>query len=104
MERGDFSEDLPAHAGPQRKAYLRMGLFLAHPSFLLITAPDRAIWYRIQPLGPDRMKLLTTLLLPSAVVAQENFAQLVGQDRQIDGGFSPRGPGGVHLAVQRFRR
>src|SRR5258707_958406 len=57
MERGDFSEDLPPMPGLSEKLTFEWGLFLAHPSFLLITAPDRAIWYRIQPLGPDRMKL-----------------------------------------------
>jgi hypothetical protein len=51
-------------------------LFLIHPTFLLATAPDRVIWYRLQPLGPDRLKLVTTILVPAETAARENFPQL----------------------------
>ena len=51
-------------------------MYLIHPTFLLATAPDRVIWYRLQPLGPDRLKLITTTLVSPGTVARENFETL----------------------------
>jgi hypothetical protein len=51
-------------------------LFLIHPTMLLATTPDRIIWYRLQPLGPDRLKLLTTTLVPASVTALPRFPEL----------------------------
>jgi phenylpropionate dioxygenase-like ring-hydroxylating dioxygenase large terminal subunit len=74
--RGDFSEDLPPLPGLEGDQALEWGLFLISPTFLLATAPDRVIWYRLQPLGPGRLRLLTTVLVPREVVARENFPRL----------------------------
>jgi phenylpropionate dioxygenase-like ring-hydroxylating dioxygenase large terminal subunit len=49
------------------------GLFLAFPHFLAFVQPDRVIWYRVEPLGPDRMKLLTTMLVPKSTAARGDF-------------------------------
>jgi phenylpropionate dioxygenase-like ring-hydroxylating dioxygenase large terminal subunit len=75
-ERGDFSAELPPLAGLSKTQKSEWGLFLAHPTFLLATAPDRVIWYRLQPLGPERLKLTTTTLLAPEVVERENFETL----------------------------
>lgn len=75
-QRGDFADDLPPVPGIGDVQRSEWGLFLIHPTFLLATAPDRIIWYRLQPLGPNRLKLLTTTLVPAEVVARENFAHL----------------------------
>jgi phenylpropionate dioxygenase-like ring-hydroxylating dioxygenase large terminal subunit len=75
-QRGDFSEDLPPLPNLSETKKSEWGLFLIHPTFLLATAPDRVIWYRLQPLGPDRLKLTTTTLLAPEVVARENFETL----------------------------
>ncbi|HTQ30271.1 MAG TPA: SRPBCC family protein [Opitutaceae bacterium] len=75
-QRGDFSADPPPVPGLSEQQKTEWGLFLAHPTFLLATAPDRVIWYRLQPLGPDRLKLLTTTLVPPDFVARENFSLL----------------------------
>ena len=72
-ERGDFGENLPPLPGLSEQQLSEWGLFLVHPSFLLATAPDRVIWYRLQPLGPDRLKLLTTVLVPKATAAAPGF-------------------------------
>ncbi len=74
--RGDFSQDLPPLPGLAGDAALEWGLFLISPTFLLATAPDRVIWYRLQPLGPGRLRLLTTVLVPCEVMARENFPRL----------------------------
>ncbi|HZP58715.1 MAG TPA: SRPBCC family protein, partial [Opitutaceae bacterium] len=66
----------PPVPGLSEQQKTEWGLFLAHPTFLLATAPDRVIWYRLQPLGPDRLKLLTTTLVPPDLAARENFPLL----------------------------
>jgi hypothetical protein len=40
------------------------------------------IWYRLQPLGPNRLKLLTTTLVPRDVAARENFSAL--REKAVD--------------------
>lgn len=74
--RGDFSQDLPPLPGLTADQLSEWGLVLGPPTFLLATAPDRVIWYRLQPLGPDRLRLLTTVLVPAPVAAREDFARL----------------------------
>jgi phenylpropionate dioxygenase-like ring-hydroxylating dioxygenase large terminal subunit len=74
--RGDFSTAMPPLPGLSDRQKSEWGLFLAPPTFLLATAPDRVIWYRLQPLGPDRLKLMTTTLVAPEVLARENFEVL----------------------------
>ncbi len=73
---GDFSNAMPPLPGLNDIQKSEWGLFLIHPTFLLATAPDRVIWYRLQPLGPDRLKLTTTTLVAPGVVERENFQAL----------------------------
>jgi phenylpropionate dioxygenase-like ring-hydroxylating dioxygenase large terminal subunit len=73
---GDFSSALPPLPGLSEAQKSEWGLFLVHPTFLLATAPDRVIWYRLQPLGPDRLKLLTTALVAPEAMTLPNFEQL----------------------------
>ncbi len=74
--RGDFSADPPPFAALSEEKKSEWGLFLIPPTFLLATAPDRVIWYRLEPAGPDRLTLLTTVLVAPEVAARENFPQL----------------------------
>ncbi|HEY8899020.1 MAG TPA: aromatic ring-hydroxylating dioxygenase subunit alpha [Chthoniobacterales bacterium] len=53
------------------------GLFLVFPHFLIFTLPDRIVWYRIVPLGPGRLKLLTTMLVPKTTAARPDFDTLL---------------------------
>jgi len=75
-EKGDFSEELPPVPGTNAQQRTEWGLFLAHPTFLLATAPDRVIWYRLQPIGPNRLKLLTTAMVSPEVAARPDFERL----------------------------
>jgi len=74
--KGDFSCALPPLPGLSGAQKSEWGLFLIHPTFLLATAPDRVIWYRLQPLGPDRLKLTTTTLIAPEVMGLPNYEQL----------------------------
>jgi phenylpropionate dioxygenase-like ring-hydroxylating dioxygenase large terminal subunit len=38
-------------------------VYVGYPTFLLFAAPDRVFWYRVLPDGPQRVKLLTTLMV-----------------------------------------
>ena len=71
--RGDFSEKLPPLPGLSDEENNEWGLYLIHPTFLLATAPDRVIWYRLQPIGPDRLKLTTTTLVSAETTVMEHF-------------------------------
>lgn len=53
------------------------GLFLVFPHFLAFTLPDRIVWYRVVPLGPGRIKLLTTMLVPKETAARPDFEALL---------------------------
>ena len=77
--RGDFSSALPPLPGLNREQKSEWGLFLAPPTFLLAAAPDRVIWYRLQPLGPDRLKLLTTALLAPEAMELPEYPALQSQ-------------------------
>jgi phenylpropionate dioxygenase-like ring-hydroxylating dioxygenase large terminal subunit len=81
-EKGDFSAGLPPLPGLDAEQKSEWGLFLIAPTFLLATAPDRVIWYRLQPLGPDRLKLLTTTLVAPEALALTNFEVLRAQAAQ----------------------
>ncbi len=76
-ERGDFSGELPPVPGLSDLQKSEWGLYLIHPTFLLATAPDRLIWYRLQPLGPNRLKLLTTVMVPRSAAEREGFAPVM---------------------------
>lgn len=53
-------------------------VYVGYPTFLLFAAPDRLFWYRVLPEGPQRLKLLTTLMvLPQA-------KQMPNYQRQLD--------------------
>jgi phenylpropionate dioxygenase-like ring-hydroxylating dioxygenase large terminal subunit len=75
--------DLPPIAGLSEVQKSEWGLFLLHPTGLLATAPDRVIWYRLQPLGPARLKLLTTTLVAPEVLAHASFPTLRARAAQV---------------------
>lgn len=60
--KGAADLGFPVLQGLREEQKKEWALFLIHPSMLLATTEDRVIWYRIQPLGPDRITLLTTTL------------------------------------------
>jgi phenylpropionate dioxygenase-like ring-hydroxylating dioxygenase large terminal subunit len=59
------------------------GLFMAFPAFLTFTLPDRLVWYRLQPIGPHRMKLLTTVLVPETTTTHSNFEEMLERETKM---------------------
>ncbi|MGH8047702.1 MAG: aromatic ring-hydroxylating oxygenase subunit alpha [Chthoniobacterales bacterium] len=56
------------------------GLFLIHPCFLAFVLPDRLVWYRIEPRGPDNLRLLTTMLVPRGTARRDDFASALERE------------------------
>jgi hypothetical protein len=44
---------------------------------LMSANPDRLIFYRMMPLGPDRMKLLTTTLVPASTTEHPDWPAML---------------------------
>jgi len=62
--------DVPDLPEDQRR---EMDVYLGQPSFLLFTGPDRVFWYRIDPVAPDRSRLLTTMLVNEDALADADY-------------------------------
>lgn len=71
---------IPAIADSKKK---ESGLFLIFPCFLSFVLPDRVVWYRVEPMGPHRMKLLTTVLVPADVPERPDFAKMIESETKM---------------------
>jgi phenylpropionate dioxygenase-like ring-hydroxylating dioxygenase large terminal subunit len=50
-------------------------VYVGYPTFLLFAAPDRVFWYRVLPDGPQRIKLLTTLMVTPESKRMPDYAK-----------------------------
>jgi len=82
-EAGARSGGFPVLPGLRSDQKREWGLFLLHPTTLLATTEDRVIWYRIQPLGPDRIRLLTTTLVAVDVLDLPNVEELLTEQAEM---------------------
>lgn len=80
LANGDASAGFPVIQGLPEEGRSHWHLYLAHPCFLFFTGHDCCAWYRVEPLGPGRMKLLTTLLVPEATSARADFPAILEQE------------------------
>lgn len=71
---GGAREIFPLIPGLDERSRFEWGLTLGFPNWLLAYVPDCLIWYRVQPEGPHRHTLLTTLLVPRAVTQLPDYA------------------------------
>ncbi len=69
----DPAEDFPTVPGLPPDQLDQMAVYLGQPSFLLFSGPDRIFWYRIDPIAPDRSRLLTTCLVNSEALADPDY-------------------------------
>jgi phenylpropionate dioxygenase-like ring-hydroxylating dioxygenase large terminal subunit len=67
------SHDFPPVKTLDPEHYRQMAVFLGQPSFLLFTAPDRVFWYRIEPVSPERCRLLTTCMVNEEALADPDY-------------------------------
>jgi phenylpropionate dioxygenase-like ring-hydroxylating dioxygenase large terminal subunit len=75
--------DLPGLTAEQKVQWY---VYVGYPTFLLFAAPDRVFWYRVLPEGPQRVRLLTTLLvMPEAKRMPEYEQRLAGEVEMLNG-------------------
>jgi phenylpropionate dioxygenase-like ring-hydroxylating dioxygenase large terminal subunit len=85
LPRSSAAAAFPAIPALRREQRSEWGLHLLHPSTLLATMEDRVIWYRLQPIGPDRLRLLTAVLVsPGALGASDFEAIRAAQTESLD--------------------
>jgi phenylpropionate dioxygenase-like ring-hydroxylating dioxygenase large terminal subunit len=66
---------------PEQRA--EWGLHLGLPCFMFLITSDRVIWYRLEPLGPERCRLLTTTLVSKAARAAPDFEQRLDSEADL---------------------
>lgn len=57
------------------------GLVLGYPLFTFVTAPDQVVWYRIEPVAPDHLRLMTSVMVPESTTRHANFAAMLERGR-----------------------
>jgi phenylpropionate dioxygenase-like ring-hydroxylating dioxygenase large terminal subunit len=50
---------------------------------MVLTAPDRVIWYRLQPESADRCRLLTTILVTRESLQQPDYSDRLASETQM---------------------
>jgi phenylpropionate dioxygenase-like ring-hydroxylating dioxygenase large terminal subunit len=84
---GGSREIFPRGAALDERDRFEWGLAHGFPHWLLAFAPDCLIWYRVQPEGPHRHTLLTTLLVPRATTELPDFAERLARATAASVGF-----------------
>lgn len=79
VARGDQWDTFPPIPGVTGEDRYEWGLMLGFPSFEFVVTADCAIWYRAIPLGPDSLKLTTTMLVPKSTVALPDFEEMLAK-------------------------
>ncbi len=82
-KRGGHPFGFPTIAGLEEAKKKESGLFLIFPCFLSFVLPDRVVWYRVEPLGPDRLRLLTTVLAPEPTPEHPNFQEMIASETKM---------------------
>ncbi|HYR57749.1 MAG TPA: aromatic ring-hydroxylating dioxygenase subunit alpha [Chthoniobacteraceae bacterium] len=84
---GRAREIFPRIPELDERSRFEWGLTLGFPHWLLAFVPDCLIWYRVQPEGPHRHTLLTTLLVPRAATRLPDFAERLATATAASVGF-----------------
>jgi phenylpropionate dioxygenase-like ring-hydroxylating dioxygenase large terminal subunit len=62
---------------------LEWELYVGFPCFMVLTAPDRVIWYRLQPESADRCRLLTTTLVTRESMQEAGYAERLASETEM---------------------
>ena len=77
LAAGDASAGFPIIQGLPEEGRSHWHLYLVHPCFLFFTGHDCCAWYRVQPEGPGKLRILTTLLVPRATKVRHDFPEIL---------------------------
>lgn len=72
---GEGWDIFPPIPGLPEEERFSWGLVMAYPLFTFVYTADSLIWYRILPVAPDRLQLLTTILVPKGSTALPDFEE-----------------------------
>ena len=78
--RGELVHGMPTIETLPPELRYEWHLFLIYPLMLVSANPDRLIFYRMQPLGPDRLKLLTTTLVPASTMEHPDWPSMLERE------------------------
>lgn len=74
--KGEIWDAFPPIPGLNDEKRHEWGLYLGFPLFSFLVAPDQAVWYRIEPISPEMVRLMTTVLVPKSTVEHPNYAEM----------------------------
>ena len=78
--RGELVHGMPPIASLPAELRYEWHLFCIYPLVLISANPDRVIFYRMQPLGPDSLRLLTTTLVPASTMEHPDWPGMVERE------------------------
>ena len=58
------------------------GLVMGYPLFTFVTGPDQIVWYRIEPVASDRLRLMTTVMVPESTTRHPDFPSMLERGRR----------------------
>src|SRR4029434_2923596 len=84
---GEVRDAFPLIGALEERDRFEWGLTLGTPNWLIPYVRDCLIWYRIQPGGPHRHTLLTTLLVSRATTELPDFAERLARGTKASVAF-----------------
>ncbi len=75
--KGEIWDVFPPAPGLSDQQRHEWGLFLGYPLFTFLVAPDQAVWYRVEPVSTDSVRLLTTVLVPKSTTQHPNYPDML---------------------------
>ena len=70
--RGEQWDVFPTVEGLDDTGRHEWGLVMGYPFLTVVTAPDQVVWYRIDPVARDQLRLLTSILVPESTYRQDH--------------------------------
>ncbi|MEM7010483.1 MAG: aromatic ring-hydroxylating dioxygenase subunit alpha [Verrucomicrobiota bacterium] len=71
--RGEQWDAFPTIPGLSDEKRHEWGLYLGYPLFTFVTAPDQAVWYRIEPVSSSLVRLMTTVMVPKSTIEHPDY-------------------------------
>jgi len=84
---GEQWDTFPPVQGLNDEQRHEWGLFLGYPLFTFLVTPDQAVWYRIEPVATDMVRLMTTVLVPKSTTEHPDYAAMLERGTKEAIGF-----------------
>jgi len=80
--RGERWDVFPTVEGLDDTGRHEWGLVMGYPFLTVVTAPDQVVWYRIDPVVRDQLRLLTSILVPESTTRHPQFAKMLERGKK----------------------